>query len=178
MPSAIGLKEVPIFKYIPRNRVQNIVEIFDKITGNPHEVLFAYGQEVPGLYVLLEGSFEICIPGSDLPIACLNRGDSVGEMSFVATDSLQASATVRCADDGATYIFATRQTLLHRFECDPVLARCMYQGIAEQLSQRLKSTNEKISEQLAHGRDRLEKFMKEIEMFSKLDQTNNSLDET
>ena len=181
MSESIGLKEIEIFRFLEGDQTATIKEHFSKIDGEKGEVLFQKGDLVPGLYVVLRGSFEVILQGSDLPIARIWRGSSVGEMTLIGEDSKsgpeRATATVRCGEEGASYIFCSREDLNEIFARDHIFSKALFRGIARLVSQRLRITNDKITAQLEHGHKKIQDFLREIEVFSKLNQTKNSLDE-
>lgn len=156
---------------------QKIMAAFSLATQGPGQTLLYYGQPVPGLFVVLEGQCDVILNGSDLPIAQVDRGQSVGEMSFVE-GQMSASADVITGAAGARYIFCERDKLLAMLTADPVFAKNFYRGVAHLISERLRSTNRRIGEQLERGSQKLQESMQHIEMFAKLGQTKSSLDQT
>ncbi len=177
MDARISIQEIPLFFCMPRECFDIITANFELRTGEALVQLVTHNETVPGLFVVMRGSFEVVLPGSDLPIAVIERGGSVGEMSFIDVNTT-ASASVRCGESGAEYIFCARSELTEILTTNLLFAQQFYRGAAWMMSERLRHTNKRITEQVEHASKKLNDFMREIEVVAKLDKTKNSLDET
>ncbi|NJR50248.1 MAG: cyclic nucleotide-binding domain-containing protein [Leptolyngbyaceae cyanobacterium CSU_1_3] len=115
-----------------------LVEIGDRQLIPPAMVLIQEGRCVETLYILLEGELSVLAQSlGGREIARLNRGEIVGEMSFV--DSRPPSATVRAAQ--ASQVFAIPQAqLAAKLDRDVGFASRFYRALAMFLSNRLRST--------------------------------------
>lgn len=102
------------------------------------DVLIQQGLAVGHLYLVLEGSVSVSVKGlDDAIVAVLQRGEIVGEMSFI--DTRPSSATAAAADD-ALVLAIPRDAMSAKLRADPAFAARFYRAIALILSDRLRST--------------------------------------
>lgn len=178
MSQRISLKEIPIFRYMSTTRSGKIMDIFEKKHAEPGEMLVSHGKVVPGLFVVMDGFVEVLLQNSPTPIAEIERGGAFGEMSFVGGHSIEASAHVRGGPEGVKYIFCSRDSLLGVLQEDYVFAHGFYQGVSSMLAERLRSTNQRISEQISTAKNQVQDLIENVSFLSKIDKTKSSLDET
>ena len=103
--------------------------------------LIREGHAIEALYLVLDGILAVTVPGepdATKEVARLERGDVVGEMSFL--DSNLPSATVVAAAEAL--VLALPRTLVEaKLATDHAFAARFYRGIAILVSSRLRRTN-------------------------------------
>lgn len=105
-------------------------------------VVIHEGQPVEALYIILQGTLAVIVPGSQSrEIARLTVGDMTGEMSFV--DAHPPSATVKAVEETILLVIP-RADLLLKIAQDPVFAARFYRSIAILLSQRLRDMDRRL----------------------------------
>ncbi len=142
------IKDIEIFSEIDASRHDAVRSLFSEQTFERGTEIISYGKPVDGLYLLDEGEVAISIPGFEGTLATLKEGMSFGELSLFNADD-KASATVTVSSDGARLSFCPRDALVSALDEDQVLAAGFYRGSALLVSQRLRSTNQKISGEIA-----------------------------
>ena len=175
---AIKIQDIHILKYVDPSLIGVTQEIFAKEQQSAGHIIAERGQDIQGLYIVLEGYFEIFIQGSTIPIARMTRGESAGEMSLLNKTSRKATARIQVGEEGAQYIFSPREKILEVLDQNHHFASGFHRGVAQVMSNRLVKTNADITRQISGAMSSIEAFMKEIEMISKLDETKSSLDQT
>ncbi len=109
-----------------------------KVRLNTGDVLLREGRSVDGLYILLVGTLSVLTGAhASSEIARLERGEVVGEMSFI--ESRPASATVQAAEE-ALLLFLPRALLDARLHEDSGFAARFYRALSLFLSYRLRET--------------------------------------
>ncbi|MEX2327750.1 MAG: cyclic nucleotide-binding domain-containing protein [Pseudomonadales bacterium] len=142
------IKEIEIFSRIDPSRRDKIRELFSAQTYEKGITIIEYGKSVEGLYLLERGEVAVSIPGFEGVLARLGEGKSFGELSLFNADDL-ASATVRVSSDVAELSFCPRQALMQALGEDEILAAGFYHGSALLVADRLRTTNQKISGEIA-----------------------------
>lgn len=99
------------------------------------DVLIAAGHEVSDLYFIVEGEFDVTLPGGQR-VARLTLGDVAGEMSFVEKRLPSASVIAASA---ARVLCIERAAIEARFEQDSGFAARFYRALAVFLSDRLRA---------------------------------------
>src|SRR5262249_37324155 len=104
----------------------------------PGDVLIEQGKPIDALYILLDGVLVVATDAQPHePIATLNPGEIVGEISFV--DSRPPTATVK--GSGNTVVLALpRPNLIEKLQQDTGFASRFYRALAVFLSHRLRET--------------------------------------
>ena len=98
------------------------------------ETLVQEGRRTHGVYVLLQGTATVQIPGHG-PNRDIGPGEVFGEISFL--DELPATANVIARDETEAY-YLDRPTLQSLFELFPHLGSRFYRSLASILSRRLR----------------------------------------
>jgi CRP-like cAMP-binding protein len=106
----------------------------------PGTVLIREGQPIEWLFILLDGRLEVTI-GSGKPVATLDSGEIVGEISFV--DSRPPLASVH-ASNNAHVLAISREKLFVKMERDVGFGLRFYKGLAFFLADRLRSTTSRL----------------------------------
>ncbi len=81
--NSIDFSKIRIFSYLDEQTIDMLKKQFIPITIEKDEFVIDYGDEVPGLYVLVKG--EVVVLGKDhvTPLATPAGGSSFGELSFL-----------------------------------------------------------------------------------------------
>lgn len=96
-----GLAKSRIFSAVPVQRLRLALPLFDEFGVPAGATLIDRGKMSPGLFVVLDGSFDVIRPndaGGEGVIAALGPGECFGEMSVITGDV--ATATVRAHEAG------------------------------------------------------------------------------
>lgn len=102
------------------------------------DVLIEEGRPAATLFLLLQGSVSVGVKGVDNGVvATLERGEIVGEMSFV--DARPPSATAVAASD-ALVLAIPRDAMLAKLRGDSAFAARFYRALTLILSDRLRAT--------------------------------------
>src|SRR5262249_36111807 len=111
--------------------------------------LIQAGQPVSALYIVLDGTLAVTIPGlGEQQAARLGCGEVVGEMSFI--DARPPSATVKALDN--TIVLAIpRRELAAKLEQDAEFAARFYRSLALFLSHRLRSREQQMTRRAGGG---------------------------
>ena len=100
----------------------------------PGESLVQEGRRTHGVFVLLQGTVVVHIPGHG-PDRDIGTGEVCGEISFL--DDLPATANVIARNETEAY-YLDRPTLQSLFELFPHLGSRFYRSLASILSRRLR----------------------------------------
>lgn len=142
------IKDIEIFSQIDPSRHEAIRDLFSTREFDKGTRIVSYGEPVDGLYLLDAGEVAVSIPGFEGVLATLKEGMSFGELSLFNADD-HASATVTVSSDHARLNFCPRAALVKSLAEDELLAAGFYRGSALLVSQRLRSTNQKISGEIS-----------------------------
>lgn len=140
MINNVELADVLIFRYMPGDALQELSKHCQVRSLKPGENLVLYGAQMPGLFLVLEGSIEVCTDNFGEIITNLGIGASVGEMSLLDTEP-RASASLRAGSQGAKLLSCPRQVIQNTIFSDENRAHYFYKGLSSLLSQRLRNTN-------------------------------------
>ncbi|MDJ0708174.1 MAG: cyclic nucleotide-binding domain-containing protein [Leptolyngbyaceae cyanobacterium MO_188.B28] len=101
-------------------------------------VLIHEGEPINALYLVLKGVLSVFVGAlHDQEVAQLNRGEVVGEISFV--DSRPPTATVKAAEDSIVWAIP-RIELVRKMQQDVAFAAHFYHALAIFLADRLRAT--------------------------------------
>ena len=107
-------------------------------------VLVEEGRPIQALYIVLDGSFEVRVSGTDkTPLGRMGPGEIFGEVSFV--DSRPPTTTVQALTD-ATVFALPRDLLASKLKADAGFAARFYRALAMFLSHRLRILTLKFAE--------------------------------
>lgn len=163
----IDVKQIEIFSRIDASRHDTVVGLFSArecVRGN---TIIRYGEPVDGLYVLDQGEVEVSIPGFQGVLARLPPGSIFGELSLFNADDT-ASASVTVSSEQAVIDFCPRAALVRALEDDEVLAAGFYHGSALLVASRLRTTNQKISGEIAKSIKMASSLIEEISTLGNL----------
>lgn len=94
------LKEVPLFRLLPAETLDELLKMGQTISFEANQIVCEEGDITDAMYVILDGQtrvFKQDTTGNEVDIALLEKGDFFGEMSML--DSQPRSATVACITD-------------------------------------------------------------------------------
>lgn len=142
------VSDIEIFSQIEDSKREMVLALFSSQQYDKGMTLIEYGKPVAGLFVLEDGEVAVSIPEFEGVLATLGKGSSFGELSlFNADDS--GSATVTVASEVATVSLCPRDLLMQALDADKQLAAGFYHGSALLVANRLRTTNQKISGEIA-----------------------------
>jgi CRP/FNR family cyclic AMP-dependent transcriptional regulator len=104
-------------------------------TLSPGEVLIREGLAADSMFLVIDGAFQVTV--GERPIARLQAGEIVGEMSFV--DARPPSASVRALET-SSILSVPRSKLSNKLEIDIPFAARFYRALAVFLADRLRSS--------------------------------------
>ena len=136
------LKEVPIFKMLGKESIDFIVERLKFKTFDNDETIFRIGDPGDTMYIIISGSVDILISGTDSKneqvVASLGSGDYFGEMALLTGET--RSASVKTTDSCEMF-------LLHQNDFDVILERfpSISLSMGRIVSKRLRDTLSKAS---------------------------------
>jgi CRP/FNR family cyclic AMP-dependent transcriptional regulator len=139
------LKDTPIFEQLDADDLSLIASHLIQLSFEPGDLVFREG--APGSYIcfVTSGALEVSkrtSDGSEVTIAEIGSGRSVGEMSII--DGLTCSATVTAR--GETQVLAlTREDFDRLVEATPRLGADVFRGISRLLSISLRKTSEDLA---------------------------------
>jgi len=120
------------------------------------------GEAVSGIYLIGEGSVGVHATKPDRLLVELKGGRIVRRN--VLSEKTKASATIRAESRATKLIVFLHTDLTELIDKDPSLGKGLFQGIALQLSQKLRHTTGKLAEELAS----------EQKLLAELDQAGDS----
>ncbi len=144
----IIVKDIEIFCRVDASRHARVAELFSSRECSKGDTILRFGESVDGLYVLRDGEVEVSIPGFEGVLARLTEGNSFGELSLFNADDT-ASASVTVSSEQALLDFCPRAALVRALGEDELLAAGFYHGSALLVAGRLRTTNQKISGEIA-----------------------------
>ncbi|MDH3628034.1 MAG: cyclic nucleotide-binding domain-containing protein [Acidobacteriota bacterium] len=138
MRSVLG--DCQLFENLDEKHLSRIEQLAERRELTPGEKLFDLGAEADHVFVVLDGTLEICVPLSihgtvrEVAIASENAGTTLGWSAFVKPYRFRLSA--RAATTASVAAFE-RSALLGLIEEDPKFGCVVLCRIAEIISERL-----------------------------------------
>jgi CRP/FNR family cyclic AMP-dependent transcriptional regulator len=136
----LSLGSLALFRGLPEDAVRFLAERLRRRVFAAGSSVLTAEQPGEGLYVILDGSVRIFLDdpdGSEVTLAFLGPGDSVGEMSLV--DRTGRSANVTALEE-STLLWLDRDTFLAGLRQYPGLS----ENLVRELSGRLRAANQQI----------------------------------
>lgn len=121
------------------NKIFNYAKLLTKDEGEP---IIVMSDEVAGIYTVLDGEVKVFI--DDKYVATLFKGDCFGEMSYL--EGVKSSATLRASANQTKLAIFTSESFEKITQTESNISTKLHKGIARSLSQKLRTTNFKISE--------------------------------
>jgi CRP-like cAMP-binding protein len=140
------LLKIPIFQDLNVRELRTIKRILYQREYKKNEVIFNQGDAGLGMYIVVKGTVEIvCGPGRYI-LSELSEGDFFGELALL-DDSPRSATSVSKTPCKMLCFF--KPELLDLINRDPGLGSKILFKLAWTIGERLKSTNEQVSE-LSH----------------------------
>jgi len=161
--------KVPIFKFLSKAQGEQLATVFNVITRNAEEPILQYGEIVPGIFIIVGGTVDVFTEGFRTFLSRLDYGNTIGEMSLL--ESLTASASVRAAEDNTELLLCKSSDFRELLQSDPELAANFYKGAAVVLSSRLRTTNQRIQQELLKTKEVIQNFVQDDCVITKVNNT-------
>lgn len=130
------IKQTKIFHSLS-NADLLILALYAKVCKvKAHTVLFNEGEDIPNLYLILDGNIDITL--KDRVINSVGFGESIGEISLV--DSMPASASAKTKSQ-CTLLIISKAEFLQVMEKEPVLGNKILWRISVELACRLRRSS-------------------------------------
>ena len=172
----LSVEKIPLFKFLPKNVLQQLTSLGKYRKLQVNEVLLHYGERVPGLFLVLEGAVGVYTKDFEENLAILRNGSTIGEMSLV--DGLGiASASVRAEKQDTMVVEFPMQVIEKVILEDHFVSQCFFKGVALLLSQRLRSTNRVVKIRVTEIRDTVCEMIEENNLLKKVANTRKSLED-
>ena len=143
------LSKCYMFNDLTTREMFYIIGYFEQHTHNVGEILIEEGQMVDDLYIINSGLWEVFLPRnsdylyrpSEVKLQTLEKGDLLGEYSFV--DGNVASASVRVLEAGSLYS-VSRENFEKIVESSNHVGKLIYYNLLRALIIRLRKHNEEM----------------------------------
>lgn len=173
MKYSIRLKNIPLFRYMPRGAGKVFAPYFKIVHFAPDTEILQLDGDVPGFYLIVEGDVLVYSKDYKVELNRLSAGNVFGEMSLV--DNMKSSANLKTAEKKCTFVFCSKEHF-HKVLSERTLYRAaFYRGAAELLSNRLRQQNIRVGEEIRHIEKLLDKENYEESLFAHLGQAKNSI---
>lgn len=173
----IRIRNISIFRHFDEQSLKTIEGVFELVVFQRNEVLFKFGEEVPGLYILQQGEVQVLNEQMDTQLAVLGEGSSIGEMSLIEQGQ-RSSANLRSLSDTTKGLFCKRETFLAFLRQDPQHELAFYKGASSTLAERLRQTNQKITFDLDKAQALIEKVADESKVLGYIGTTREGINST
>jgi len=140
------LIQIPIFQDLNNRELRTIKRILHQREYKKNEVIFNQGDVGLGMYIIVKGTVGIVRGTAKHMLAELNDGDFFGELALL-DDSPRSATSVSKTPCKMLCFF--KPELLDLINRDPGLGSKILFKLAWTIGERLKSTNEQVSE-LSH----------------------------
>jgi CRP/FNR family transcriptional regulator, cyclic AMP receptor protein len=144
------LKNLLFFSYLSHGQMDKIMPYFETLDLSAREILF--NEEDNGDYVcfIISGSLEVIKMTNwrnfTTVIATLYEGSCIGEMALI--DYSPRSATIRAQEDTKLAVL-TKRAFDVMVDSEPELGVNILKGLAQTLSDNLRSTTDKLADEVA-----------------------------
>ncbi len=140
------LIQIPIFQDLNNRELRTIKRILHQREYKKNEVIFNQGDVGLGMYIIVKGTVEIVCGTVKHMLAELNDGDFFGELALLDDSPRSATAISKTPCKMLCFFKPELLDLINR---DPGLGSKILFKLAWTIGERLKSTNEQVSE-LSH----------------------------
>ena len=144
------LKNLLFFSYLSPEQMENIMAYFETLELRAGEILFNEGDKGDYVCFVTSGSLEVVKMTTwqnfTTVIATLYEGSCIGEMALI--DHSPRSATIRAHEDTKLAIL-TQRAFDVMLGSEPELGVNILKGVAQTLSDNLRSTTDKLADELA-----------------------------
>ncbi|MDM8516031.1 cyclic nucleotide-binding domain-containing protein [Desulfobacterales bacterium HSG16] len=170
---SIDFNKIRIFSYMDEHTIEMLKKIFVPAIIKKNEFIIRYGDEVPGLYTLVQGTVTVLGKDNKTPLATLTRESSFGEMSFL-DEGFRASASIMVTSEKVEILFCEKELFKKLLLKEPKLSHPFYKGTSILIAERLRHANKEIT----NGYHLVDKMLKESKLGFKLKKTRSVLDKT
>lgn len=140
------LIQIPIFQDLNNREMRTIKRILHQREYKKNEVIFNQGDVGLGMYIIVKGTVGIVCGTAKHMLAELNDGDFFGELALLDDSPRSATAVSKTPCKMLCFFKPELLDLINR---DPGLGSKILFKLAWTIGERLKSTNEQVSE-LSH----------------------------
>ncbi len=148
------IKRMPIFKYLTYSELIHIMNSTRILSVEPGQEVVREGDDGDALYIVLEGTVRV--HKGEVNLVGLAPGAHFGEMALI--DTAPRSASVTAASRGKL-LMITRENFFSIIKAEPRMANKLLWSFLQELSTRLRTTNEELSED---RKDALEDLTEEL----------------
>lgn len=145
-----ALKNLLFFSYLSPEQLDKIMTYIEPLELNAGDILFEEGDQGDYVCFIISGSLEILKMTTwqnfTTVIATLFEGSCIGEMALI--DHAPRSATIR-ADENTKLAILTQKAFDVMLESQPELGVNILKGVAQTLSDNLRSTTGKLADEVA-----------------------------
>mgnify|MGYP001248681222 CR=1 FL=1 len=132
----------PLLANFGANELQLLSSYGDSRSYQTGDIVIRQGEDNDILFLVLKGKLEVIQDDlNSKPVAVLEAGDSIGEVSVF--DPGPASATVRAGTEAEVWLI-TRDSMDRLHAANPKVAYRLLSRIATCLSKRLREMNDKL----------------------------------
>jgi hypothetical protein len=132
------LRTLSIFEGLGDGELRKIARLFSQKLYRPGEPLFEKGDAGEQAYVVMRGQVNIFLDDPDNPVATMQSGQILGELSFLETAPRAATAI---ADHASILLVAHRAAFNDLARKEPHLGLAVMRNIALDLSHKLRRTS-------------------------------------
>ena len=143
-----NLIQITLFELLDDNEKEIFLDACEKVTYSATQVIFNEDDSGDTLYIVNAGRVQISkfIEGyQEEPLATIYEGEVFGEMAFV--DGTPRSSTAMALEDCELY-FIKKETFDKILAENPAMAEKILFQLCRTLSRRLRSTNEKVKDNI------------------------------
>ncbi len=143
------LRHASVLRTLPDGHFEGLLGVMQLRKVARGEVLFNQGYSGDSMALIAAGAFAVKVKmpdGKETEVRTLVPGDVVGEMACV--DPAPRSATVVASND-AEVLLLNRQMLIALRTRGPSVLRVLLRGIIDQVTERIRDTNERLEERLS-----------------------------
>lgn len=144
------LKNLIFFSYLSPEQMEKIMFYIEPLELKANEMLFEEGDVGDYVCFILSGSLEVIKMTTwqnyTTVITTLYEGSCIGEISLI--DHSPRSATIRAQEDTMLAIL-TQKTFDILVKSEPELGVNILKGVAQTLSDNLRSTTDKLADEVA-----------------------------
>lgn len=131
-----------MFKDINQDEINILLRKGHVITAAKGDKIIEYNEESTELFVIIEGEVAICHPKTQQILLILCKGETFGEMAFLAGGKRTADVFVRC---DSTLLLLKSDNLKNLMEKRPDITSKLFYNISVLLAEHLQNANEIIS---------------------------------
>ena len=145
-----SLKNLVFFSYLSPEQMDKIIMYIEPLELKANEMLFEEGDVGDYVCFIVSGSLEVVKMTTwqnfTTVIATLYEGSCIGEMALI--DHSPRSATIRAHEDTKLAVL-TQKAFDVLLESEPGLGVNILKGVAQVLSDHLRSTTNKLADEVA-----------------------------